>query len=130
MYYLGKHKVESAVPLLLSHLDYRYTTVPVLAEAYPAVHALLDMGQTANAPVRKQLTTETDLLRLELLCAVLLGVNGAYDGRKLTAETASKLPEAQEKRIMDALRFAEEQLIAVPPPVDNVSFPHPTPITP
>ena len=130
MYYLGKQKVESAIPLLLSHLDYRYTTVPVLAEAYPAVHALLAMGKLSTAPVQKQLTTETDPLRLQLLCAVLLGVHGAYDGRRLTAETAAKLPEAQEKRIMDALRIAEEQLIAVPPPVDNVSSPHPVPIAP
>ena len=123
MYYLGKHKVESAIPLLLSHLAYRYTTVPVLAEAYPAVHALLDMGKLANAPVQKQLETETDPLRLQLLCAVLLGVNGAKDGRRLTTETASKLSDTQKKRIMNALTAAEGLLIAVPP--FNDVFPPP-----
>ena len=130
MYYLGRNKVESAILLLLSHLDYRYTTVPVLAEAYPAVHALLDIGKPATAAVQKQLTTETDPLRLQLLCAVLLGIHGAYDGRRLAAETAAKLPEAREKPIMDALRLAEEQIIAVPPPVDNVYSPHPAPLAP
>lgn len=120
MYYLGKQKIGGAIPLLLEHLAYRYTTVPVLAEAYPAVHALLDMGTLANAPVQKQLEAESDPLRLQLLCAVLLGVNGAKDGRRLTTETASKLSNAQEKRIMTALIAAEGQLIAVPPSVVNV----------
>ncbi len=120
LYYLGKHKVESAVPLLLEHLDYRYTTVPVLAEAYPAVHALLDMGKPATVAVQERLKTETDPLRLELLCAVLCGIHGDYEARQLVTAVASKLPEAREKPILDALNRAEEEIIAVPPPADGL----------
>ena len=130
MYYLGKHKMERAIPLLLEHLDYRYTTVPVLAEAYPAVHALLDMGTPATAFVQTQLTTETDPLRLQLLCAILLGVNGAENGRKMATETASKLPDAQAKRIATALQWAQEQIIAVPPPVDFIKYDPPKDFVP
>ena len=119
MLYLGKYKVERSLPLLMQHLDYAYTTCPVLDEAYPALHALLDMGKPAASAAFRALPTETNPLRLKLLCAALMGINGNYEGRKQARELAERLPEEQKARIVSALSGVDERLIAVPPPWDG-----------
>ena len=119
MLYLGKYKVERSLPLLLQHLDYAYTTCPVLDEAYPVLHALLDMGKPAAAAALEALPTETSPLRLKLLCAALMGIHGNYEGRKQARELAARLPEEQKARLLSALSAIDERLIAVPPPWDG-----------
>ena len=82
--YLGKYKVERALPLLFEHLDYCYTTCPVLAEAYPAVHALMDYGAPAGHIALQKMAAEINIRRLKLLGAVVLGIEGC--GRRAKAD--------------------------------------------
>ena len=117
--YLGKYKVEHALPLLFSHLEYQYTNCPVLTEAYPALHALIDFGVTASTLALKQMEAETDPLRLRLLCALMVGTQGSYQGRKQIHELIGHLPQMQRERIIKALETLDDRLIAVPPPDDS-----------
>ena len=118
MFYLGKHGVAEAVPLLLKYLAYRYTTCGVLEESYPATLALSMMGKPGSAAALKALGTETDGLRLKLLCRVVLLVEGQAQGAKTIEAEAAKVADAkQQQRIRDALKsLAEPQAESQTPP--------------
>jgi hypothetical protein len=108
MFYLGKHAVPEAVPLLTKHLAYKYTTCGVLEESYPAALALSMMGKIGSAAALKVIGTETDGLRLKLLCRVVLRVEGEDNGPKAVEAEAAKLADGRQQLIRDALKAAAE----------------------
>ena len=118
MLYLGKQVVADALPLLLEHLKYKYTTCGVLEESYPAALALSMMGKAGAASALKALATETDGLRLKLLCRVVLLIEGQDPGAKTIEAEAAKVADAkQQQRIRDALKsLAEPQAESQTPP--------------
>jgi hypothetical protein len=118
MFYLGKNGVSEAVPLLLKHLKYQYTTCGVLEESYPAALALSMMGKPGSAAALKEIATESDALRLKLLCRVVLLVEGQEAGAKTLEAEAAKLSEAkQQQAIRDALKaVADPKIEAAPVP--------------
>jgi hypothetical protein len=109
MFYLGKQGVPEAVPLFTKHLTYKYTTCGVLEESYPAALALSMMGKIGSAAALKAIGTETDSLRLKLLCRVVLLVEGQDNGAKaIEAEVVKTTDAQQNQRIRDALKAAAE----------------------
>jgi hypothetical protein len=108
MFYLGKQGVPEAVPLLLEHLAYKYTTCGVLEESYPAALALSMMGKQGSEAALKAMNAETDGLRLKLLCRVVLLVEGQDAGAKAVEAEAAKLSDEQRQRIRVALKAAAE----------------------
>jgi hypothetical protein len=106
MFYLGKQGVPEAVPLLLKHLTYRYTTCGVFEESYPAALALSMMGKTGSAAAMQAIGTETDSLRLKLLCRVVLLVEGQDNGAKAVEAEAAKSAGDRQQLIRDALKAA------------------------
>lgn len=109
MFYLGKNGGPAAVPLLIRHLTYKYTTCGVLEESYPAALALSMMGKSGSAAALKAIATETDSLRLKLLCRVVLLVEGQDNGAKaIEAEVVKTTDAQQNQRIRDALKAAAE----------------------
>ena len=108
MFYLGKQGATEAVPLLLKHLTYKYTTCGVLEESFPATRALSMMGKIASAAALKAIGTETDSLRLRLLCRVVLLVEGQGNGAKAVEAEAAKSAGDRQQLILDALKAAAE----------------------
>jgi hypothetical protein len=76
MLYLGKHRAAAQMPLLFKHLDYRYTTCGVVEEQYPAVRALTMFGDRAIEEAVKQLKSEQNGVRLELLQQLIACIAG------------------------------------------------------
>lgn len=104
MLYLGKQKVSQEIPLLIKHLDYKYTTCTILEESHPAVRALALMGKASSSAALKEITKESKDLRLKLLCHLVLLVEGPDAGTKAIK---AQIPEAatakQRARIEETL---------------------------
>lgn len=108
MLFLGKHKQEGSVPILLKYLDYRYTNCQVLEETYPAVCALIEIGDSAVAPVVQALSSEPSDNRRKLLCYSLLRIKGAKKGRELIEAVLTDVKdETHKKRLQLALTQAQ-----------------------
>ncbi len=105
MLYLGKHKVSQQMPLLIKHLDYKYTTCAILEESHPAVRALALMGKAASGAALKEITRESKDLRLKLLCHLVLLVEGPDAGTKaIKAQISTAATAKQGARIAETLR--------------------------
>jgi hypothetical protein len=116
MFFLGKSGVAEAVPLLTKHLTYKYTTCGVLEESYPAVLALSMMDKIGSAAALKAIGTETDSLRLKLLCRVVLLIEGQDNGAKAVEAEVAKLAGDRQQLIRDALKaVAEPQAVPQAP---------------
>lgn len=104
MLYLGKHKVSQQMPLLIKHLDYKYTTCAILEESHPAVRALALMGKAASGAALKEITKESKDLRLKLLCHLVLLVEGPDAGTKAIKAQISRAATAKQRaRIAETL---------------------------
>lgn len=108
MFYLGKYKIERSVPTLLENIGYEYSPSPLVEERFPALRALREIGvPAANAALQKLLDEANNPLRLELLCRVIISVNGVQEGTKEIDAVSDKIADAvQKKRIADALNKA------------------------
>jgi len=111
MLYLGKRKAESGIPVLLEHLDYRYTTCGVLEESYPAVRALTMIGKPAGDAALKELLDEDESdLRVRLLTAVVRAVNGYHPTHDMVEKAlAAPKDDKQKKRLEQALKLLREE---------------------
>jgi len=116
MFYLSKFKVERAIPIFLQHLDYQYTTVPVLTEAFPALQALIQMGKPAASAALQALTTESDAQRLELLCQVVLGIDSLNVGKRRIETLVENTKDAQQRQKINAALAKAVQSHAAPNP--------------
>lgn len=109
MLWLGKNKVTGSIPMLIRHLEYRYTTVPVRESAYPVVKALITMGGTGADAALKDLPTEVRPHRMELLSWVVLSVYGLEAGQKKLEAAAKKFPD---KKLRLLFKQAYDPLLA------------------
>ena len=80
MRFLGLHQRQEAIPLLLRHLNYRYTPSHEVGTAYPAFQALSQMGDMAVKAALDSIERENDDLRLELRCRLALAIRGSEVG--------------------------------------------------
>lgn len=104
MLYLGKHKVAKEIPLLIKHLDYKYTTCAILEESHPVVHALSLMGKAASVAALEEIAKESNDLRLKLLCHLVLLVEGPGAGAKAIKARMSGVATAKQRaRITETL---------------------------
>lgn len=76
MFFLGKGRAVNEMPLLFKHIAYKYSDGSVVEEMYPAVGALAMMGAAAADEALKQLQSEEDPVKLELLVQVVRCVMG------------------------------------------------------
>ena len=102
MFYLGKHKVAKEIPVLLKHLEYKYTTCEILEEAYPAAGALALMGKEASEAILKEITKQSNDLRLKLLCRLILLVEGPDAGAKAIKTRISTATPARRRARIEA----------------------------
>jgi hypothetical protein len=111
MLFLGKHKVERSIPVLLKYLSYQWTPTPLLEEAHPAVRALILMGETATPAVEEKLLAEAEASALTRLMKIVLGERNTPENQaQARAIIARAKDEAQRKR----LRAALEAVLAIP----------------
>ncbi len=103
MLFLARSKTYQSIPLLLKHLEYRYTTVPVVEEAFPAVRALIEMGKPAASAALTQIKSEDDMHKLELLASIVMRIYGPDEGRRQIEAAASDIPETRKHKLMGAL---------------------------
>jgi hypothetical protein len=109
MLWLGKHKVETGIPILLKYLDYQYTPVPLLDERFPAFSALKEIGAPAARAVLEALPQESEARRLELLCRIVLVTQGeAAGGKALQAILDATADGAQKARLQASWKAAEQ----------------------
>lgn len=126
MFWLGKHKVEKSIPVLLKYLNYEYTAVPLLDERFPAFRALKEIGAPTAKAVLEALPNETDARRLELMARIVLSVQGEAEGRKALQSTlAASKDIAQQERLKTAIKTAEGFT-----PTATVTFPEELRTTP
>jgi hypothetical protein len=111
MFYLGKRKAKEGVPVLLKHLDYRYTTCGILEESYPAVRALTQIGQpAADAAFDELVGKDQSDLRVRLLAAVVGAVEGPKPAQdRLEKALTSAKDDAQKKRLQLAVKSLEDE---------------------
>lgn len=108
MFYLGKHKDSKGIPVLLKHIDYKYTTCGILEESYPALKALRLMGEAATEPTLKELLKEKTDLRSQLLCRALIAIEGREKTAKmLNKELRALRDEAQIKRLKATMEHCD-----------------------
>jgi len=101
MLFLGKVKAAEGIPVLLEYLDYRYTTHGIVEESYAALKALRQIGKPAAEAARKELAKEQSDLRTELLCRVVLSVEGKEKGLETLAAERHRLPDAKSLERLD-----------------------------
>lgn len=106
MFYLGKNKVERAIPLLLQYLDYQYAPSPIIEERFPALRALGEIGKPAATLSLSKLPTETDAQRLELLSRVVLKISGKEKGQSQIEALMEVAAKPQSDRMRAALAKA------------------------
>jgi hypothetical protein len=111
MFYLGKRKAKEGVPVLLKHLDYRYTTCGILEESYPAVRALTQIGKPAADAAFDDLVGKGQSdLRVHLLTAVVRAVDGEKPARdRLEKALAGAECGAQKQRLQLALKWLKDE---------------------
>ena len=103
MLYLGKWRREEAIPLLLKHLDYKYTTCAIPEESYPALLALAEIGKPALRAAEEAIAGEANPRRLELLCRLIDGMEGAAKSKALIDAAAASATDADRRdRIVSA----------------------------
>ncbi|HVS38570.1 MAG TPA: hypothetical protein VMS17_23645 [Gemmataceae bacterium] len=106
MLYLGKRKAEDGIPILLKHVDYRYTTCGLVEESYPAAKALIQIGKpAAEAAMLEVLEQDESPLRLKLLAYVANSVRGA---RLTRGMLQNRLEQAKDEAVKERLRHALE----------------------
>jgi hypothetical protein len=107
MFFLGECKCKEGIAPLIKHIDYCYTTYPILEESYPAVRALTQIGAPAASATGFALFYEHNDLRLRLLCHTILRIDGIEKGEKRIKEILPYVKdEAQAKRVQAALKQA------------------------
>lgn len=107
MLFLGAHKSERAISMLIQHLDYQYAPVPVIEERYPALRALTAIGLPTSRAVLERLQVETDSKRLELLCRVVLQILGVDKGKQaVEASVATILSSSRRGVVLESLSKA------------------------
>jgi len=117
---LGELRAEEAVPVLLDQLSLADASAPmreiVLERLFPAVAALQKIGKPASVAAA-QAIADVDLddadgarplLRLQLLMAVIEGVEGPALGRHLVELARAKAPERKHAVFDRALAFLRE----------------------
>ena len=117
---LGELRAEEAVPVLLDQLNLADASAPmreiVLERLFPAVAALQKIGKPASVAAAQaigsvELRDDDDgrsLLRLQLLMAVIEGVEGPALGRHLVELARVKAPERKHAVFDRALGFLRE----------------------
>ena len=102
MFYLGKYKVEKAIPILLQNLDYVYVQSAIAEERFPALRALSEIGEPSASAALERLRTEYDPLRVELLARVVLAVDGNEVGKARIEALLAQLPSDRQAYIVRA----------------------------
>ncbi len=102
MFYLGKYKVGRGVPTLLKYIDYKYTTTPLVEEAYPALRALRQIGKPASDAALAALTAEKDAKHLRLLLRVVMSVNGLEGGQKIVRAALPNINNVAQRQTVAA----------------------------
>jgi hypothetical protein len=103
MLFLAKSKAEDGVPVLLKHLDYKYTTCGRIEESFPAVKALREYGPRGRDAALEALARPESALRRRLLCHVLIAATGKEQAGLLLRRA---LESASEEAVRVNLRTA------------------------
>ena len=105
MLFLGKIKSVKAIPVLLDHINYEYYPSPLLTEQYPAVQALIDIGEPSAEASLRLLPQQKDQKKLILLIEVVKGIYGEEKGSELIQNTITSMQDdAQKNLVMSVLR--------------------------
>ncbi len=103
MRFLGEHQRREAIPLLIKHLNYHYTSSHEIGTAYPAYQMLSQMGEAAWQASVESIENEENDLRLELRCRLALAIRGPVVGMN----DLEKLGKAFEKDSANQKRWAK-----------------------
>jgi len=102
MYLLGELRTVDGIPVLLEHIDYQYSPYGVLAESFPAVRALANIGMPAVQAILAALPKEASALRRQLMCSVIYKVHGRYDAVRLVQRALAAADGAKQKANLKA----------------------------
>ena len=108
MLLLGKLRAVRAVPLLVRNLTYeafyKNTKRPqITQDLYPAVNALIDIGEPSLNPVLERVRNEDDPTVARTGAAVIRGILGERVASILVKEEAAAEHDANRKRRLEAM---------------------------